>query len=85
MPRSFALGEHYEALIDEQLRSGRYADENEVVRDALRLLAEQDELQGYDVAALRAMAEAGRASGRSREDGDAFLDRMEARFRAAVA
>jgi Arc/MetJ-type ribon-helix-helix transcriptional regulator len=60
----------------------RYADGNEVVRDALRMLEERDELGGHSVEYLRAMPEAGRASGRPTEDGDAFLDRMEVKFQA---
>ncbi len=38
MPRSFALGEKFEKLIDDQVRSGLYNNASEVVRNALRLL-----------------------------------------------
>ena len=42
MPRSFALGGHFENFIDEQLRSGRYNNASEVVRDGLRMLEDRE-------------------------------------------
>ncbi len=42
MPRSFALGQHFEALIDERVKRGRYNNGSEVVRAALRLLEEEE-------------------------------------------
>ena len=80
MPRSFILGEHFETLIDEQVRSGLYADQNEVVRDALRLLEARDELCGHSVTEIREMVAEGDASGVSEEDGMVFLNRMIAEF-----
>jgi len=81
MPRSFALGERFEAFIDAQVRGGRYNNASEVVRDALRLLEDQEQMRGLRLAELRRMAEAGEASGVSVEDGAAFLERLEARYR----
>lgn len=44
MSRTFTLGERFEAFVDEQVASGRYADANDVVRAALRLLEEHERL-----------------------------------------
>jgi antitoxin ParD1/3/4 len=38
---SFVLGDHFEKLITQQLQSGRYASASEIVREALRLLEQQ--------------------------------------------
>jgi antitoxin ParD1/3/4 len=82
MPRSFALGDRFEALIDAQVQEGRYNNASEVVRDALRLLEDREALRKLRLAELREMAEAGRCGGVSDEEGDRFLDRMEAKYRA---
>jgi antitoxin ParD1/3/4 len=84
MPRSFALGDRFEAFIDTQVEGGRYNNASEVVRDALRLLEDQEKLRELRLAELRRAAEEGRLSGLSDEDGDAFLDRMEARYRRII-
>jgi antitoxin ParD1/3/4 len=44
MPSSYAIGSHFEQFIKKQVHSGRYSSASEVVRDALRLLEEQEEL-----------------------------------------
>jgi antitoxin ParD1/3/4 len=77
MPRSFALGEHFERLIDEQVRSGRYGNASEVVRAGLRLLEERE----ARVARLREAIAEGRRSGAAGPIGET-LDRLEARYRA---
>lgn len=84
MPRSFALGERFEAFIDAQIQGGRYNNASEVVRDALRLLEDQEKLRELRLAELRRLAEEGRASGLSAEDGEAVLDRLEAKYRAMI-
>ena len=38
---SLSLGEHWEAFIKEEIRSGRYSTASEVVRDALRELEDR--------------------------------------------
>ena len=38
---SIILGEHFDTLIAQQMRSGRYSTASEVVRDALRLFEQQ--------------------------------------------
>lgn len=80
MPRSFALGERFEAFIDAQVKGGRYNNASEVVRDALRLLEDQERLRTLRQEELRLLVEKGRASGLSEADGEAFLDRLEAKY-----
>jgi len=84
MPRSFALGDRFEAFINAQVQGGRYNNASEVVRDALRLLEDQEKLRELRLAELRRLAEEGRASGLSAEDGEAVLDRLEAKYRAMI-
>jgi len=84
MPRSFALGDRFEAFIDAQVEGGRYNNASEVVRDALRLLEDQEKLRELRLAELRRLAEEGRASGLSVEEGEAVLDRLEAKYRAMI-
>ena len=84
MPRSFALRDRFEASIDAQLQGGRYNNASEVVRDALRLLEDQEKLRGLRLAELRRLAEEGRASGLSADDGEAVLDRLDAKYRAMI-
>ena len=42
MPISVALGPHFEEFVKAQLRSGRYNDVSEVVREGLRMLEDQE-------------------------------------------
>lgn len=84
MPRSFALGERFEAFIDAQVQGGRYNNASEVVRDALRLLEDQEKLRELSLAELGRLSEEGRASGLSAEDGEAVLDRLEAKYRTMI-
>jgi antitoxin ParD1/3/4 len=48
---SYALGEHWEEFIRAQVHGGRYANESEVIRDALRLF-EEEQRPGAALAAL---------------------------------
>lgn len=43
MARSYAVGAHFEAFIDIQVKSGRYASASEVLREGLRLLEDRDQ------------------------------------------
>ena len=79
MPRSFALGEHFEAFIDAQVAGGRYNNASEVVRDALHLLEDQERQRQLE---LRRLLDQGRASGVSDEPGEAVLDRLETKYRS---
>lgn len=63
MPSSYAVGEHFERFIKEQVQGGRYASASEVVRDALRLLEENERLRLATIDALRSEIRKGLDSG----------------------
>ena len=63
MPSSYVIGEHYESFIKEQLQQGRYASASEVVRDALRVLEDQEKLRAVKLDALRSEIQRGADSG----------------------
>lgn len=69
----------------ELVASGRYNNASEVLRDGLRLLEERERLREIKVLELRRLAEEGRLSGLSEDDGEAVLDRLEAKYRALAA
>jgi antitoxin ParD1/3/4 len=81
MPRSFALGGHFENFIDEQLRSGRYNNASEVVRDGLRMLEDRENLRQLKVAEIRQSIEESRKDGRT-TPADEVLSRLEAKYTA---
>jgi antitoxin ParD1/3/4 len=82
MPSSYTLGTRFESFVKELVESGRYNNASEVVRDGLRLLEDREKLREIKVAELRRLAEEGHLSGLSEDDGEAVLDRLEAKYRA---
>ena len=80
MPSSFALGEHFERFIKRQVEGGRYASASEVVRDALRLLEEQEEHRLALLKALRLEIKRGLDSGKG-APAEEVLDRLERKYR----
>ena len=54
MPSDLALGEYFENLIDTLVRSGRYPDADEVVREALRGLEARESQFARDQQELEA-------------------------------
>ena len=82
MPSSYTLGARFEAFVKGLVESGRYNNASEVMRDGLRLLEDREKLREIKTAELRRLAEEGRLSGLSEEDGEAALDRLEAKYRA---
>ena len=48
-----SLTPHLEALVEQKVKSGRYSSASEVVREALRLLDERDQLQSIRLSQLR--------------------------------
>jgi antitoxin ParD1/3/4 len=81
MPSSYAIGEHFEQFIRKQVEGGRYASASEVVRDALRLLEDEQERRAAALLALRDEVRRGLASGRG-QSADAVLDRLERKYLA---
>ena len=83
MPSSYAVGEHFEQFIREQVDGGRYASASEVVRDALRLLEQEQEHRVLTLKALRGEVSKGLASGRGKSSG-VVLDRLERKYTKMV-
>lgn len=81
MSASYTLSEHFEAFVKELVKSGRYDDVGEVIRDGLRLLEDRERERALRIDGLRRLSEEGRLSGLSDEDGETVLDRLEAKYR----
>ena len=73
------LTKELEKLVDEKVRSGRYADASDVVRDALRVLEHRDD---YESPALEAAVLEGVRSSH-RPYGKDTLDRVRKAARAS--
>lgn len=83
MASSYTLGVHFEAFIRSLVESGRYNSASEVLRDGLRLLEDRETLREMKMTELRRLVEEGGSSGLSEQDGEAFLDDLEAKYRAS--
>jgi antitoxin ParD1/3/4 len=79
MPSSYAIGSHFERFIKQKVESGRYSSASEVVRDALRLLEEREELRETQIKTLRQQLQEGRESGPG-IPADKVFDRLEAKY-----
>ena len=79
MPSSYAIGEHFEQFIRKQIEGGRYASASEVVRDALRLLEEEQQRRAVALKALRDEVSKGLASGRGKSAQE-VLYRLEQKY-----
>ena len=84
MPSSYAIGSHFEHFIQNQLKSGRYSSASEVVRDALRLLEEREELRATHLEALRSQIDEGINSGRA-IPAESVFNRLEDKYRQMKA
>lgn len=80
MPSSYAIGSHFENFIRRQIESGRYSSASEVIRHALRLLEEREELRETQIKNLRRQLQEGRESGRS-IPADKVFNRLETKYR----
>lgn len=81
MPSSYAVGEHFERFIKDQVQGGRYASASEVVRDALRLLEEQEHVRLATLDVLRDEIRKGLDSGAGKP-ADEVLARLEGKYAA---
>lgn len=79
MPSSYAIGDHFEQFIRQQVEGGRYASASEVVRDALRLLEEEEQRRAATLEALRTEVRKGLASGKGRP-AEEVLGRLERKY-----
>lgn len=80
MPRSFALGDRFEAFIESQVKAGRYNNASEVVREGLRLLEDYELTLRSRADELRSLVDEGLVSGTSANDGAEFLDRLKRKY-----
>jgi antitoxin ParD1/3/4 len=72
MPRSYALGGHFETLINELVKGGRYNNASEVVREGLRLLEDREKLRQIKIEEVRRSIEISRQSGVLLSEGEVF-------------
>jgi antitoxin ParD1/3/4 len=79
MPSSYHIGPHYESLVRHLVDSGRYTSASEVIRDALRLMEEREELRTTKLEALREAIRQGVESGPDIPAEDVFQS-LEARI-----
>lgn len=80
MPKSYALGDHFERFIDEQIRSGRFNNASEVVRAGLRLLEDHEKPRALTLDDLRSLVREGIDSGPGTA-AQTVLDRLEDKYR----
>jgi antitoxin ParD1/3/4 len=57
--RNINLTEHFDHFVERQVSSGRYGNASEIVREALRLLEEQEQVREAKLKALRQAAKQG--------------------------
>jgi antitoxin ParD1/3/4 len=80
MPSSYAVGDHFENLIEELIQSGRFQSKSEVVREGLRLLEEREEERRIRIEKLRADFQLGIDSG-PRIPAEKVFAELKARYR----
>jgi len=83
MPSSYAVGNHFEQFIRQQVDTGRYASASELVREALRLLETRERLREIEIEEYREKIRAGIQSGSS-IPADQVFDRLEAKYQAMI-
>jgi antitoxin ParD1/3/4 len=81
MPSSYAIGDHFEQFIKSQIESGRYSNASEIVRDALRLLEEREQLHQLQFEQLKQQIQQGIDSGPGIPAEDVF-ERLSAKYQA---
>ena len=80
MPSSYVIGEHFERFIKVRIGSGRYGPASEVIRDALRLMEEQEQVRQLKLSNLRSELLKGLASGPNRS-ADAVFNAVRERIK----
>jgi antitoxin ParD1/3/4 len=79
-----SLTPELESLIHLKVSNGRYTSASEVVREALRLMEERDQMQELVKSSMREKIATGMTSLRAGHgtDGDAFMARLDAELAA---
>ena len=86
MATSYSIGKHFEDMIDDLIKDGRYATASEIIRDGLRLVEEREERRKAKLEALRAEIQKGFDSGPAQEaDIDEMIEAVKARGRQRLA
>jgi antitoxin ParD1/3/4 len=80
MPSDYTLSSHFEAFVRSLVVSGRYSSANEVLEDGLCLLERRERALEAGMDGLRGQVEEGQVSGLSDQDGEAFLEELEAKY-----
>ena len=77
-----SLTPHQAAMMQSAVENGGYASNSEIVRDALRLWEQREEVRQMELARLKRAYEEGMASGEGREiSADALLADLKAEAR----
>ncbi|WP_417682448.1 type II toxin-antitoxin system ParD family antitoxin [Roseibium sp.] len=80
---TISLSPHQVAQLQDAVKSGSYASNSEVVRDALRLWEQREELRKLEMARLKKAYDEGMASGEGRSvDADTLLAELKAEARS---
>jgi antitoxin ParD1/3/4 len=83
MPSSYAIGDHFEKFIRKQVESGRYASASEIVRDALRLLEEREQMREIEFEEYRQKIRDGIESGEGLPAEEVFA-RLETKYQSML-
>jgi antitoxin ParD1/3/4 len=83
MPSSYALGSHFEKLMNDLIASGRYGSKSEILRDGLRVIEERESRRQAELEALRKDIDKG-LTGPGRTEAEVF-ERLEAKYEAMIA
>lgn len=83
MPSSYALGAHFESLMDDLIRSGRYNSKSEILRDGLRVIEERESRLKAELDALKVAVTEGINSGPS-IPADQVFDELKVRYQAMI-
>lgn len=81
--QSYAVGDHFEQFIREQIEAGRYASPSEIVREALHLLETQERLREIELEGYREKIREGIESGPGIPAEEVF-SRLEAKYQAML-
>ena len=81
MTHTVDVGPHFDALIEDTVASGRYADVSDLMRDALRVWEEHAPRQMTDAEILEAVEESRRMGGEGTPLHEA-MDRIRAKLEA---